>query len=68
MVGQSVRIRYDIFQDEKMLTYSGPTLGPPDGSTDHADCLASHPGVPGSNPAVPLRGFQRNIIVSPFSM
>ena len=32
------------------------------------DCLASHVRVPRSNPAVPMSGFQRNIIVSPFSM
>ena len=32
------------------------------------DCIASHACLPGSNPAVPLWGFQRNIIVSPFSM
>ena len=32
------------------------------------DCLASHACVPGSNPAVPVCGFQRNNIVSPFLM
>ena len=32
------------------------------------DCLASHACVPGLNPAVPERAFQRNSIVSPFSM
>ena len=31
-------------------------------------CLASHTCVPVSSPAVPLWGFQRNSIVSPFSM
>ena len=32
------------------------------------DRLASHACVPGSNPTVPVYGFQRNNIVSPFSM
>ena len=31
-----------------------------------SDCLASHACVPVSNPAVPMWGFQRNNIVSPF--
>ena len=30
------------------------------------DCLASHASVPVSNPAVPVWGFQRNNIFSPF--
>ena len=32
------------------------------------DCLASHAYDPGSNPADPVWGFQRNILISPFSM
>ena len=32
------------------------------------DCLASQACIPGSNPADPVWGFQRNILVSPFSM
>ena len=32
------------------------------------DCLTSHACVPGSNPAVPMWGFQKNNIVSPLSM
>ena len=30
------------------------------------DCLACHASIPGSNPTVPVWGFQRNSFVSPF--
>ena len=32
------------------------------------DCLTSHACVPGSNPADPVWGFQRNLLVSLFLM